>query len=204
MTEATPQVPRPRIQSLSDLIFGLALSIGAIELIGTLPSTPGDLSYDILYFGFSFLILINVWNRYTTTSSVMPIETPGMVRMNILLLFLVAIEPFLFDILSAKGLGSAVAVQASIYYAFDIGGMNLILAYFSHILTVEEKNLIPKDMVRRFKTSRNFLLGSASIFLISALPVFWDIIVAGLPLRILLWILTLPAVWVPRLLKDWM
>lgn len=99
----TPQVPRPRIQGLSDLIFGLALSIGAIQLVGNLPADPATLSLHLAEFGFSFLILISVWNRYTSTTSVIPVETPWMVRLNMVLLFLVAIEPFLFDVLFAPG-----------------------------------------------------------------------------------------------------
>ena len=117
MSAATPQIPRPRIQGLSDLIFGLALSIGALQFVGNIPSKPEDLTADLLYFGFSFLILINIWNRYTATTSVMPVETPGMVRLNMLLLFLVAIEPFLFDVMFAVGFKNDVGVAASVYYA---------------------------------------------------------------------------------------
>ena len=204
MSEVTTQTPRPRIQGLSDLIFGLALSIGAIQLIGSLPTRPEVLTVDIFYFGFSFLILMNVWNRYTSTTAVMPIDSPVLVRANIALLFLVAIEPFLFDVLgSPLGLSSAVGTEASVYYALDIAGMNLILAYFSHILTIEERNLIPRELTHHFKMTRNILIVSALIFLISDLPIFWEIFVLGLPLRIVLWILALPAVWLPRLLRVW-
>ena len=35
-------LPRPHIQTLSDLIFGLALSIGAITLIGQLPTNATE------------------------------------------------------------------------------------------------------------------------------------------------------------------
>jgi hypothetical protein len=37
------QHPRPRIQSLSDLIFGLALSIGALNLITSKPADTQEL-----------------------------------------------------------------------------------------------------------------------------------------------------------------
>jgi len=37
------QRPRPRIESLTDLVFGLALSIGAITLISKQPAKPDDL-----------------------------------------------------------------------------------------------------------------------------------------------------------------
>jgi uncharacterized membrane protein len=193
-----PQVPRPRIQGLSDLIFGLALSIGALQLVGNLPRDPTGLTDDLLYYAFSFLIIINVWNRYTATTSVMPVETPAMVRLNMLLLFLVVIEPFLFIVLVGQGLSSAVGAEASLYYGVDIGVMNLILAYFTHILASEEKSLIPPELVHRYKVTRNLVILAAAIFLVSDLPVFLNVAVYGQPLRVILWYLTLPVIWLPR------
>ncbi len=202
MTEPASQIPRPRIQGLSDLIFGLALSIGAIQFVGNLPRDPVTLNSDLAEFGFSFLILISVWNRYTSTTSVMPVETPVMIRLNIGLLFLVALEPFLFDVLFIQGLGAAVGAQASLYYGADLGAMNLILAYFNHLLASEERNLIPRQFIRRFKLVRDLLVISSAIFFLSDLPVFWDVFVAGVPLRIILWALTLPAIWIPRIFIE--
>lgn len=200
MPEPTPQVPRPRIQGLSDLVFGLALSLGAIQLLGSVPGNYSGLVTDIIAFGFSFLILINVWNRYTTTMSVMPVESAAGIRMNILLLFLVAIEPFLFNLLVIPqgGISSWLGQPASQFYAFDVGGMNLILAYFTHTLTREEKRLIPLELVRRYKRIRDFLLLGAAIFFLSTLPTFWIILVAGVPLRMVLWIMTFPVIGVSR------
>ena len=202
MPEVAPRVPRPRIEGLSDLIFGLALSIGAIQLVGSLPTVPGDIAKDLAAFGFSVLILINVWNRYTTTMSVMPVETPALVRLNMVLLFLVAIEPFLFDILTTRGFGTDVGAAASVYYGFDIGGMNLILAYFTHILASEEKNLIPKELVRKYKVTRDLLVVGGAMFLVSDLPAFLTVMIAGEPLRVILWFLTVPVVWTHRLIQP--
>ncbi len=200
MSATSPQVPRPRIQGLSDLIFGLALSIGAIQFVGNLP-LAGDtagLTNDLFTFGFSFLILINVWNRYTATTSVMPVETPAMIRLNMVLLFLVAIEPFLFSVLVGRGLGTPVGTEASLYYGLDIGFMNLVLAYFTHVLASEEKNLIPRELIHRYRVTRNLVILAAAIFLLSDLPVFMDVVVYGEPLRVVLWFATLPVIWLPR------
>lgn len=203
LSGAVPQIPRPRIQSLSDLIFGLALSIGAIQLVGSLPQNHYALITDISAFAFSFLILIVVWNRYTTTMSVMPVETPVLVRLNMFLLFLVTLEPFLFNLLINQGLSSALASEVSSYYALDLAGMNVIMAYFTHVLTLEEKNLIPSDLRRRYRITRNLLLLVVAIFLISDLPIFWQM-VDGIPIppRIALWILTLPIIWGWRLFGN--
>ena len=200
MSAATPQIPRPRIQGLSDLIFGLALSIGALQFVGNIPSKPEDLTADLLYFGFSFLILINIWNRYTATTSVMPVETPGMVRLNMLLLFLVAIEPFLFDVMFAVGFKNDVGVAASVYYALDVGGMNFVLAYFTHLLASEEKGLIPRELIHRYKLTRDFLILGGAMFLASDIPILWTITLNGTPARVIIWVLALPVVWMHRVL----
>lgn len=204
MPEAAPQVPKPRIQSLSDLIFGLALSVAAISFTfgGSLPSTGQTLTTDIASFGFTFLILIGVWNRYTTTTSVMPVETPWLIRVNMVLLFLVAIEPLLFDVLYFQGTGSDAGVAASLYFGLDIGGMNLILAYFTYAMIEEEKRKLPEEVLRRLRTSRTANLLTAAIFFVSTLPFFSSVVFLGLPLRVDLWFIALPIAFVPRLFSG--
>ena len=54
--------PKPRIESLSDLIFGLALSIGALALIAQPVLSPADLVRDLVDFAFGFIVLIAVWS----------------------------------------------------------------------------------------------------------------------------------------------
>ena len=72
--EKERSTPKSRIESLSDLIFGLALSIGALTLIGQPPSNIST-AFFLAYFAFSFLILISVWYSYTQTMSNLRIET---------------------------------------------------------------------------------------------------------------------------------
>ena len=92
-------VPRPRIQTLSDLIFGLALSIGAIALLSQKPTDLFELGSLLLSFGFSFLILASIWLRYTRIMSALPLQTGRMIGANMLLLFLVSVEPYLFNLI---------------------------------------------------------------------------------------------------------
>jgi len=193
--EVKPGTPRPRIEGLSDLIFGLALSIGAIQLLGSNPSGINEVTRALTAFAFSFLILIVVWNRYTTFTSAVQVETNALIRLNILLMFLVAVEPYLFNILQASW--GDLSRDVSVYYALDIGGMNLVLAYFAEILTRKEKGLLPASTIHRFKLHRNALLAVGSIFLVSALPIFWDIPIVismdvTLRLREVLWAISIP------------
>ena len=182
--------PRPRIQTLSDLIFGLALSIGALTLIGQQPTNFQSVVASLLFYSFSFLILISVWRSYSTILSVLPVETGMLVNLNILLLFTVSIEPYLFNqlfIISGDFWSSI-----SVLYGLDLAVMFLILAFFSHSLGNEEKNLAPKEDFKRFRLDRNYDLLTAAIFVVSILPVFEFTAVQvaghGIPLRVIVWI----------------
>ncbi|TMI13178.1 DUF1211 domain-containing protein [Candidatus Bathyarchaeota archaeon] len=187
------QRPRPRIQSLSDLIFGLALSIGALNLIANRPTDTQTLLGNIATFGFSFLILIFVWFRYTETMSVLPVETGRTRSLNTIMLFLVAIEPYLFNQLSfgLNAVASSPLPQdvASATYGLDLGAIWIILAAFTHVLTIEEKNLAP-DLFRKYRLLRNLEIIVAAIFFVSILPQFWTIMIGSTSLRYVLWGLT--------------
>jgi len=179
--------PQP-IESLSELvkiIFGLALSIGAISLISRLPAKPFGILIDVAEFGFSFLILISVWLGYTNIMSVLPMEDGSTVILNLVLLFLVSIEPYLFylnitfDLLSHELLLNS----ASVLYALDMAGLMLILALFAHQLAMEERGLVPKKSMAKFKRVRNTLFISAALFAITILPLFWTFKLWDLPIR---------------------
>jgi uncharacterized membrane protein len=85
-----------KIQSFSDLVFGLALSIGSIVLLSRPFSTITDVEVNVLDFGFSFVIIVFTWLGYSRTMAVLPVETSTTLYLNIVLLFLVAIEPYFF------------------------------------------------------------------------------------------------------------
>jgi uncharacterized membrane protein len=190
--------PRPHIQTLSDLIFGLALSIGAITLIGQQPVNSQQVFVSLGQYGFSFLVLVSVWRAYSTIMSVLPVETGGLFNLNIFLLFLVSIEPYLFSQVliftdeNWNGVSTA--------YAIDLGLMYLILASFSHSLAKEEKRLVPQNLLRSFRINRNLQLLVSLIFFISIAPIFYTTNafnfpleggVKEIPVRAALWILTL-------------
>jgi uncharacterized membrane protein len=93
--ESESQVqPKPRIESLSDMVFGLALSVGAITLVGSPPSSTVELVSDLATFGFSFVILINIWINYTKIMSVLSLEDRLTISLNSLLLFVGRLSRF--------------------------------------------------------------------------------------------------------------
>jgi uncharacterized membrane protein len=184
-----PRHPKPRLESLSDLIFGLALSIGTISLIARLPKGPAEIVFDIVQFGFSFVILISVWMWYTSIMSVLPVEDRTTTVLNLLMLFLVSIEPYLFYLNVTYDLTDHVLLldAASIIYALDMAGLMAILALFTHQLTIEEKKLLPDDSLTRYKRMRTNFLISAVLFAVTILPVFWTLRIQDTPLRFFLW-----------------
>jgi uncharacterized membrane protein len=182
--------PRPRIQTLSDLIFGLALSIGALTLIGQQPTDFQTVVTSLLFFSFSFIVLVNVWRSYSTILSVLPVETELLTNLNILLLFTVSIEPYLFNqLFNTNG---SFWNNISMLYGADLGAMFLILAFFNHSLGKEEKNLSPKNYFKKFRFDRNIDIVTAAIFIVSLVPVFEitaaHIAGSGIPLRVFIWL----------------
>ncbi len=173
MSQQYPPKIRLRIESLSDLVFGLALSIGSLTLIGRIPTTQAELVGDIAQFAFSFLILIAMWTGYTRIIMIFPIESSLSFTLNIALLFCVSIEPFLFYVLRASL--SFIAFSTAVY-GLDIGGMYLLLATLTVVLlneTQREGRNIDSGLMNNFRWR---LLGYAlggMIFLVSSLPYFW-------------------------------
>lgn len=179
--------PKPRIEAFSDIIFGLALSIGAILLVSVPPTTNMEIFNDLFFFTFSFVILIIVWHRYTAIMTVLPVETMTTLILNIVLLFAVGIEPYLFNLTHTQ-VGELLNTVTSLY-ALDLGVLQVLLGFFTHELTVEERKLIPAHLILKYIRIRNFEFLNASIFFLSAFPIFGTIIIARISLRIYLWII---------------
>lgn len=202
MEEHPTQKPRPRIESLADLVFGLALSIGAIILVGNPPATPSALENDIITFAFNFIILISVWLNYTSVTSVLPLENRRTLVLNVAMLFAVSIEPFLFNLLRVSPSPASPSFQlfvtTSALYGLDICGMMAILGIFSLTLADEEKKLVPRDMLRKVKLQATNFLISSGFFLVSALPIFDELSVAHTYVRTDLWWGALVVAWARR------
>ena len=175
------------------MLFGLAIAISAIPLLLRLPVKPFGIVIDIAEFGFSFLILISVWLGYWSIMSALPMENGTIVALNIGLLFLVSIEPYLFylnitfDLMSHEVLLNT----ASSLYALNMTGLMLILALFTHQLAKEERGLVPKESLTKFKRVRNTLFVSGALFAITILPVFWNTTLLGQPIRFYFWVVPL-------------
>jgi len=187
---ASPRI-KIRLESLSDLIFGLALSIGSLELLARTPQTPADLGTSVALFAFSFLIVVSIWFGYARIMAVISQETGGAVSLNLLLLFCVALEPYLFFVLQSKPSDLSFLDWTSFGYALDVGAMFLILGGLIRLilrkksLGVEGFDLHPV-LLRRFRVAMFFYAFIGGAYFVSALPFFWVDTPIG-PLRFVFW-----------------
>ena len=187
-------IPRPRIQTLSDMIFGLALSIGAVSQLTQEPGSIVAITYSLLSFGFAFLILAVVWFRYSKVMSVLPVESTKVVAANMVLLFLVSAEPYLYNLMTISSplpsTGQLDSAITTALYALDLGALMIILAFFTYELTLEDRHLIPRELMKAYRLTMYSTFIAAVIFIISALPIFWNIVIISsphVPLRYFMW-----------------
>ncbi len=200
--------PRPRIETLADLIFGLSLSIGSIAFIANPPNSTGEITTHILAFAYTFFVLITAWMIYTTYMSVLPVETRTVTFLNVGLLLLVAVVPYLLngvEVVNQALAPSAVSMiqnYSSTLFALDLGGILIILATFAHVISLEEKRLVAPELVRLFRNGRNRMIILAALTLVSVAPQFWDWTFLGVPIRLYLWYPPLISYWVGRAVRP--
>ena len=198
--------PRSRIESLVDLIFGLSLSIGAVALItGSPPSSISDIDGRLVAFLFSASFIITTWMVYTYEMSVLPVETPFVIYLNVLMLILVAIIPYLlFNVEFANSSispvdSSNIRDYSSSLFAIDLAGILVILATFSHVISKEEKHLVAPQVIRIFQTNRNVQAVLALIVIASLAPFFWTTTLFGEPIRLYMWFIPVVSYWARRI-----
>ena len=125
--------------------------------------------------------------------SVLPLEDSTAIILNLVLLFLVSIEPYLFylNIIFDLSDHALLLNYASILYALDMTGLMLILALFTYELAREERGLVPKQLLVHYRHIRDTLFVSAALFAVTVLPVFWVFKLQGLPIRFYFWFIPL-------------
>ena len=163
--------------------------MGSLILVGRIPQSGQDLALNVLLFGFGFLILVATWLGYSRTMAVLPVEVPFALVINIVLLFIVALEPYLFYVLQTVQT-AGLADAASVAYALDVGGMFLMQGALAYMVLEESgasgrRPLHPLLLARfRMVTRSSAVVGL--VFVVSALPIFWVSTPIGY-LRFYLW-----------------
>jgi uncharacterized membrane protein len=172
-----------RIEGLSDLVFGLALSIGSLAMISQPVNNLADITDGLVQFIFGFLIIVSVWVSYTHIMSEHKVETVWDFRLNLALLMLVAMEPYLLYLLGHND--PNVLAWSSSAYAVDIGLIMLILAGF---YARKDGEGLSQENIEQNRFERDRFIVISLIFLVSALPFFWvQSAVHTINLRFIIW-----------------
>lgn len=182
MPESSP------IGKLTDAVFGFALAVGALSLTSANPQTAGDIVEGLSLFTLSFIILVVIWWGTSDLMSRLDQKRPVTVFLNIVLLFFVAIEPYLLNILNAS---FTLFPLSSTLYAVDMAFLMGVSAALCHILIKEKKETLTTRQQRLYTVSRNNQFVFAGLFLLSTLPQFLEWTVGGMNVRVLTWLVTL-------------
>ena len=142
----------------------------------------------LVLFGLSFLILIVIWWDHDDLMSKLPNDKPRIVVLNIALMFFVAVEPYLLNILDAN---ITLFEYASILYAVDMTFLMSISAVLAHILITKYQRTLSIIQIEIYRTRRNFRILFASLFIISVFPQFSTWTFMDNPLTVHFWLATL-------------
>jgi uncharacterized membrane protein len=176
------------IEKLTTAVFGFALAVGALSLTKANPETTVEVVEGLVLFSLSFIILVVIWWGTSDIMSKIDQNKPVTIFLNILLLFFVAIEPYLLNILNTS---AQLFPLSSTLYGIDMAFLMVISAILCHILIKENKATITVQQLRHFTIGRNNQFVCAGLFFLSILPQFLELTIAGMPFRVLIWFATL-------------
>jgi uncharacterized membrane protein len=176
------------IEKLTTAVFGFALAVGALSLTAANPETTADVVGGLVLFSLSFLILVVIWWGTSDIMSKIDHGRPITIFLNIVLLFFVAIEPYLLNILNTS---VQLFPLSSTLYAIDMAFLMALSAALCHVLIKEDKATLTAQQLRHFTIGRNNQFVCAGLFFLSTVPQFLEWTLAGMPVRVLIWFATL-------------
>jgi uncharacterized membrane protein len=187
------------MEVLSEIVFGLALSVGALALVGSPPTTSTELYLALATFGFSFMVLILVWLAFTHLRSTLNFESRWSVGLNVVLLFTVSVEPFLFDLIVRPNETAAFLATANQVFAVDIGVMAGVLGLFAWYIATTPRTGLGPEARRRLRRDALSRWAVSGIFFLSSAPWFGEVQIFGQPARVTIWVVGLIVLLASRL-----
>jgi uncharacterized membrane protein len=177
-----------QIGKLTDAVFGFALAVGALSLTAANPKTATDVVGGLASFSLSFIILVVIWWGTSDIMSKINQSKRVTVILNIMLLFFVAVEPYLLNILNGS---IALFPLSSTLYGIDMSFLMGLTAALCHTLVRENKVTFTEQELRHYAMKRNLQFVFAGLFLLSILPQFLELTLGGFNVRVLIWFITL-------------
>jgi uncharacterized membrane protein len=176
------------IEKLTSAVFGFALAVGALSLTAARPETTADVVGGLVLFSLSFIILVVIWWGTSEIMSKINQDRPVTVFLNIVLLFFVAVEPYLLNLL---GTSAQLFPLSSTLYGIDMSFLMGLSAALCHILIKENKATLTAQQLRHYSMNRNNQFVFSGLFLLSLFPQFLEWTLAGTSVRVLIWFATL-------------
>lgn len=177
------------IEDLSNIVFGLALTVGTLTLVKPSEDSFLELISILSNFALSFIVLLWIWWLYNRTMKSMVMDGRVKYGLNFVLLFLVIIEPYLLTTIDT--------VSGATAYAIDLGTTMVVFFIFWHLM-LREAPPTDEDRRRKLRRSRNTMVVSAAVFYASTLVQLFPSI-ASSGIQGLIWLLVLVLAMVYRL-----
>ena len=141
-----------KFKSITTEIFALTLGLGAFSLAIIPRTSVMEVAQAVGVFALAFFYIAIIWIINFSFFEKYPLYDNTFLALNFLILFMVAISPFLMQGFS---LSSEFADQMSILYAIDIMGIFVILGVLHHRYVLQNKGHVKEEKIRESKMDRN-------------------------------------------------
>jgi uncharacterized membrane protein len=170
-----------KFKSITTEVFALTLGLGAFSLSIIPKSSLMEVAQAVGFFGIAFFYIAVIWIINSRFFEEYPLYDNMFLGLNFVILFLVAISPFLMQ---AFSMSTGLTNPMSILYALDITGIFAILGVLHQRFLQQNIDSLKEDETREVKMDRNMQFIISAWFLLSAMiPV---------PYRFVFWMLLAP------------
>jgi len=165
-----------KFKSITTEVFALTLGLGAFSLSIIPRTSMVEVAQAVGAFAVAFFYIALIWIIHSRFFENYPLYDDAFLALNFVILFLVAISPFLMQGFS---MSSDFADPMSILYALDIMGIYAILGVLHQRYIRQNKDGLEEKEAREVKMDRNMQFIISAWFLMSALIpiqyrfVFW-------------------------------
>jgi uncharacterized membrane protein len=170
-----------KFKSITTEVFALTLGLGAFSLVIVPKTSIMEVAQAVGVFGIAFFYIVAIWIINSRFFENYRLYDNMFIALNFLILFLVAISPFLMQ---AFSLSSDFADPMSILYALDIMGIFAILGVLHQRYLWQNRDPLKTEERREVKMDRNMQFIISAWFLTST--------VIPIPYRFFFWMLLAP------------
>ena len=170
-----------KFKSITTEVFALTLGLGAFSLSIIPKNSLMEVAQAVGFFGIAFFYIAIIWIINSRFFEMYPLYDNTFLGFNFVILFLVAISPFLMQGFS---MSPDLTNPMSILYALDITGIFAILGVLHQRYLQQNIDGLEEEEKREVKMDRNMQFIISAWFLISA--------VLPLPYRFVFWMLLAP------------